>query len=1025
MEQTPQSSPSPQLTFSSLLPSAMALFALMIAFYGGMSYGFYHFGATLPGLGFVIGLIAILLIMIRTTRGFFNKFSGRLNFAVFLIASLGAYFIFLFQTGKYPMGIDLAGGTELTYRLDYTRALENIKNTELARAAAEAKDADSKETQDLKRQVAAATDAKNTASDKAAEVVRKRIDPTGTKGIPVTTLGSNHDRLRIQLPKATTEEVNIIKKAVQTRGHLAFHIDIDDQTIIQSVQHSLKTRKLQLQDGDWYDAHVSPDGLYEERIIRNINKISKGHSDRTIVVRALPDMDGSHIVRASARPDSQSGGGWEINVAFDSAGGVEFGRLTKNNIQKKMAVVLDDIAYLDPVIQDQINNDCRISGNFTEKEAESDASILTAGSLPADIIVDSSIEVGPSLGREQITSGMTAMVIGTSVVILFMLVYYRFSGWIASLCMLLNLPMLLGAMGFFKATLTLPGIAGIVLTLGMAVDANVLIIERLREELARGRNLRQAVSYGFDRAFLTIIDCHSTTLISSIILYYMGTGPVRGFAVSLSVGILTTLFCNLWLNWLIMDWLVSRDALPNLKMMQFFKHTTIDFMGQRRMWMTITGAAAVISLVLFVADQKDLYDVDFTGGTRIQFNFARGKGQDQEQVRRTMSDVEKQLKTQAAELLGKGEASLEVQSIGSAEAGSKTKFQSYTVTTRLTDSSDPKLAAAVSAAINNLKLDLLAAFKGDLEPDPVTATDKNIEVRFTENVPAAEAQKRVTDVLALAAKDPANDPIRPALTALKPLDSKTEPGYIVVELSPVPADPAVREKVMAVIGGAKIEGRADGSISRTDAFGAQVAGEMWWYALWALIFANTAVFIYIWFRFEFSGAWGFGAIVALVHDTVIATGGVVLLHILSPYTGFAMRIDLNIVAALLTITGFSVNDTIVVFDRIREVKHAHPTRGYEEIVNEAVNATLSRTILTSLTVLLADGALLIFGGPTIRGMAYTLLVGFAVGTYSSIFIAAPLMIWWWRKFGAGAGAPPATSAAGSRPKTDAAASPQV
>src|ERR1043165_3893484 len=213
-----------------------------------------------------------------------------------------------------------------------------------------------------------------------------------------------------------------------------------------------------------------------------------------------------------------------------------------------------------------------------------------------------------------------------------------------TLCMLLNLPMLLGMMGFFKATLTLPGIAGIVLTLGMAVDANVLIIERLREELARGRTLKQAVSHGFERAFLTIIDCHMTTLISSVVLYYLGSGPVRGFAVSLSLGILTTLFCNLWLNWIITEWLVTREAVSNLNLMQFFKETQIDFMGSRRMWMTITGSAAAISLALFLyyttvsKDRHEVYDVDFTGGTLVQFNFAKGKGKDDATVKKEIKE---------------------------------------------------------------------------------------------------------------------------------------------------------------------------------------------------------------------------------------------------------------------------------------------------------------------------------------------------------------------------------------------------
>jgi preprotein translocase subunit SecF len=224
-----------------------------------------------------------------------------------------------------------------------------------------------------------------------------------------------------------------------------------------------------------------------------------------------------------------------------------------------------------------------------------------------------------------------------------------------------------------------------------------------------------------------------------------------------------------------------------------------------------------------------------------------------------------------------------------------------------------------------------------------------------------------------------------------------ESGYSVASLTPLPEDPKVCQKIEDAFGLVRLEGRAGGAISRKSSFGSQVAGEMWRDALLALIIANIGVFIYLWFRFEFSGAWGFGAIVALIHDVLIATGAVIVANL----CGWQLLIDLNVVAALLTIVGFSVNDTIVVFDRIREVKAMHPTRELKDIVNEAVNATLSRTILTSLTVLLADVALLALGGPTIRGLAYTLLVGFTVGTYSSIFVASPLMIWWYHRFGGG------------------------
>jgi SecD/SecF fusion protein len=730
-------------------------------------------------------------------------------------------------------------------------------------------------------------------------------------------------------------------------------------------------------------------------------------------------MDGSKVTLATARRSSESVG-FEIGVRFSASGQVDFGNLTAANVGKRMAIMLDGQVHSAPTIQEAIHGECRISGRFDQEEAEKLAGVLTAGSLPAEVKYENEFTVGPTLGQQQIASGMQATVIGTAVVILFMLVYYRMNGAIASLCTDFNILMLLGAMGFFKATLTLPGIAGIVLTLGMSVDANVLILERIREEYQRGRPVRLAVAHGFDRAFLTIIDCNLTTLISGVVLYYLGTGPVRGFAVTLSIGILTTLLCNLWINQIIMEWLVSREALAKLTMMQFFKTTNIDFMGQRRFWITITVSLAALSLAAFLTFSDRLYDVDFKGGTLVQFNFAPGKPQDFEPVKKKvegevadgvkqraekfLADLKAKVQLEAAPATGEASGALQERRIAEIEKSMKTfslapqpfgtpeqgKYRSFTITTSATD----------PGIIEQLEKQLMETFKDKLEPPAIAREGNMLKVRLNAapGLTPEIAQQRVTDAVIEAARDPIHTEIQEPLKALlNNAKAETEGNYIAVSLSPLPPDPNVAQKIENAMGTVKIEGRTSGAISRKSSFGSQVASEMWLGALIALIVANVGVFIYLWFRFEFSGAWGFGAIVALIHDTLIALGGLIAANL----AGFPLLIDLNVVAALLTIIGYSVNDTIVVFDRIREVKGAHPTRPYEEIVNEAVNATLSRTILTSLTVLLADASLLIFGGQTIRGLAWTLLVGFTVGTYSSIFIASPLMVWWYRRFGGG------------------------
>jgi len=1017
-----------------VLVAGLLVFALVMAGFGGLAYGFYQFGATWAGLGFFVGLIALFVVLLRVLRNFFTKHTGRLLFGFGLIAVLGAYFFYLFANNKYPMGIDLAGGTELIYRLDYSQTDRNIETVIRQKIKAQALDPNSKETRDLMNQEQTLEQAKKTAPDKAAEVVRRRVDPTGTKGIPVTTLGSDKERLRIQLPRATDEEVKRIKTAIETQGRLTFHIVTEESQIISETKKSpTKT---------YTDAATKKD--YELKVIKKPKQYSEKEDEfntEDVVIERVPGMDGSKITLAMARRSTETAG-WEIGVRFSAQGQVEFGNMTQANVHKRMAIMLDGVVYSAPTIQEAIHGECRISGRFDEEEAEKLAGVLTAGSLPAEVKYENEFTVGPTLGSEQIRSGMRATVIGTAAVIFFMLIYYRMSGAIASLCTMLTVITLLGAMGFFKATLTLPGIAGIVLTLGMSVDANVLILERMREEMARGRPIRLAVSHGFDRAFLTIIDCQLTTIISGVVLYYLGTGPVRGFAVSLTIGMITTLFCNLWLNWIITEWLVGREAIGKLNMMQFFKTTNIDFMGQRRFWITATVSLAVLSIVGFVylSERGALYDVDFKGGTLVQFNFAPGKPQDFNTVKdKVEGEVAKgveararkfldDLKAQVAEVqpeatpTARGEASsaLQEQRVAEIEKSMKTfslapqpfgtpeqeqgkyKYKSFTITTSATD---PGIIALLEQQLQD-------SFKDELEPPAISRAGQTLKIRLNA-VPGLKetmAKDRLEQAVIEAARDPLHAEVQEPLKALLgSITTATEGNYIVATVSGLPSDPKLAGQIEQAMGTVKIEGRTSGAISRKSSFGSQVASQMWASALIALIAANIGVFIYLWFRFEFSGAWGFGAIVALIHDTIIATGGLIAANL----AGFPLLIDLNVVAALLTIIGFSVNDTIVVFDRIREVKAAHPTRPYEEIVNEAVNATLSRTILTSLTVLLADISLLIFGGPTIRGLAWTLLVGFTVGTYSSIFIASPLMIWWYRRFGGGQAPVPVST---SRPQ---------
>lgn len=1011
----------------------------------------------------VLGIILAGPLLSRAYRGLFADYTGKMVFIMGLCGVMGGYFWFMVGNNIYPMGIDLAGGTELIYRLEYRDLERRISDAQkrlnyLQGHSGETDDQTKKpiDKQMVDRQTLMLHDleeSKTSAPDRATEVVRKRVDPTGTKGIPITKFGE--DRIRIQLPKASPEDVDRIKRAILTQGRLSFHSVSEDAEIIDKTKRSPNKEwgeyvYKEIWELDPYD----PQG----------RKIKKGE----VVLFRTPEMEGSGITSAYASRSEQ--GGYKIQLHFDAAAAARFEEVSGRFLHKRLAIVLDGTCYLAPTIQSQISDQCQITGSFTKEQAEEISGVLTSGSLPAEVVMDSEFVVGPTLGHEQIDSGIFATLIGAGAVAAFMFLYYRTAGFISIINLGVLLSVMLGALGFFKATMTLPGIAGILLNLGMAVDANVLIYERLREELARGRNMRQAVSMGFDRAFVVILDSQLTTLISGVILYWIGTGPVRGFAVTLSIGVLVTLFSNVWVCHQIFLWLVSKDALESLAMMQFFKVTNIDFMGQRKKWMGLSAVAILAAIVGFIylgPVQQKIYDVDFTGGTLVQFNFSPKLEPTDEEVKAAVEkELRPHLRTRVEEIVKKlkeleasgktgaelkaivakelpsidrasfgmltelnkkqlddeleslesvlknyEESEFTAQSFGVPVDAAKGRYRSFTLTTRFTD----------HAVVQALDEELHKLFGAKMEPPSVETAENGLRLRIApeaQEVSEAAVQKTIMDQISSLSALRENEELRPQLSVLK-VSGEQQETYgndykrPFVMLSPLPVDSAKREKLVEVLATTKftyekdktkIELRAEGPISRKSTFGPQVALEMFLSAIFAVLASLLAIFAYVWFRFEFSPAWGFGALMATLHDPLLCVGAACLVTA----TGFfPVLLNLDIIAAILTVIGYSVNDTIVVFDRIREVKTAHPTRDLGEIINEAVNATLSRTVLTSLTALITMVALLVFGGPTIRDLAFTLTVGIVVGTYSSIFIASPLMLWWVRTYGAGRTAAPA------------------
>ncbi len=610
------------------------------------------------------------------------------------------------------------------------------------------------------------------------------------------------------------------------------------------------------------------------------------HLERVFYVKAHHELDGKSVVRAYVVPDEI--GRPYVAMNFNDEGGKIFGRVTSANVGRQLAIVLDGELYSAPVIQDAITGGrAQITGQFTYPEALQLANVLE-NPLEAPVQIVEERGVDPSLGRDSIQSGIRAALIGSVAVVVFMAVYYLAAGVVADLALLLNILILVGVLAMFKFTLTLPGIAGIVLTIGMAVDANVLIYERVREELAANKPLRAAIAAGYRRAFIVIFDSNFTTILTAIILIWMGSGPVKGFGVTLTIGLLANLFAAVFVTRLIFEWLVAKGWMKSFKMLHVFRHLPrVNFLGVWKLAFGISWALIIAGMISFVcrggidhfvpntdAGSKFVeklhkvfprvgsyvYGIDFSGGDTVTLNFVQRE--DPDKIRASL------------ERAGFTEAYIQY------ERGAKDEVLS-------------------------LKL-------------PEKTADKVVE-NLQKDFPEARFNKV---------------------------------GF---------------ESVGPVVG-----------------------KELLKQALWAVVVSLVAIMIYVAFRFgEFS--YGLGALVSLIHDVLMTIGWFCL-------TG--RTFSMPVVAAILTLIGYSINDTIVVFDRIRENKKLSGGRlNYVDLINSSVNQTLSRTILTAGTVFLCAIALYVFGGRVINDFAFCFTVGVLTGTYSSIYIASPCVLWYHRKEG--------------------------
>jgi len=688
------------------------------------------------------------------------------------------------------------------------------------------------------------------ALDQASAVIRKRLDALGTREISIQPEGV--DRLRIQIPGLEGAAVATTRHDISQVAKLEFQlVPTNADEILQRA--AANGGKLPFEFAQDYE------------ILPQVEQDKDGKEVTTMqVVAKKIEMSGKHVARAYRSIEQM--GDSVVNLEFDSEGRQQFADITGANVGRQLAIVLDNVVKSAPVLRVKIADGHAVisGGNMSALECEELASVLE-NPLENPIKMLSENSVDASLGADSIRTGLHAGVIALLLVISFMVIYYRVSGMIAVLALAVNLVLLFGLLAQFHFTLTLPGIAGIVLTIGMAVDANVLIYERVRDELATGKPARSAIDIGFEKAFSAIFDSNVTTLIPAVVLAYLGTGPLRGFAVTLVLGIVANLFAALVVTRNAYDWILSRTEKPNLSMMQFIKSPRFDFLKYRGLGLVLSLIILGIGAATVGVRGVSLLGVDFKGGDEV----------------------------------------------------------------RMTYQQPVEIGKLRDVLIKNGFKDIV------LQPSPLTH----------------------------------------ALLVQTEQEQGTKAAQLLKQTFPEAGFDA-------------------GSVSN---IGGQVGNEMKQKAITALIFGLLGILIYAAIRFEWSYA--VAAAIGQLHDVLIA---------LSVMAALGSELTLPLVGAFLTIAGYSINDKIVVFDRIREGARLREKGSFYEVINRSLNLTLARTILTGSTCLLATGALIVFGGPVIHDFSLAMFIGIMSGIYSSHFIS-PGLAWWLGRNGAAAhaSAPPA------------------
>ncbi len=725
------------------------------------------------------------------------------NLKIRLLVAIGviaASLYFALPLGKkINLGLDLKGGIHLIMKVD-TEKLDE--------------------------------EAKKDAVPRAIEILRNRIDQLGVAEPVIQRQGET--QILVQLPGITDREK--AKELIGTVAQLEFCLVNEDPNLLNEA----------------LSTETNPPGYLLKQI--------KGKPD-FILVAEKPALTGDTIANAMVDFNSAAFGEPQISFTLNGEGAKTFARLTRAHVNDRLAILLDGEVLSAPNISEPIlSGRGVITGQFTVEEASLLALALRSGSLPAPMHVEEERTIGPLLGLDSIRAGVTASVFGGIAVLIFMLIFYLKAGIISDIVLLCNLVIIVGVMGALnfllpgsKVTLTLPGIAGIILTMGMAVDANILINERIREELVNGRPMHAAISSGFGKAFSAILDSNLTTLIAAFMLFQFGSGPIKGFAVTLTIGLLSSLFSAIFINRTLFQLLSEMKLLKTLPMIQTFRNINIDFVSKRYFALALSVILIVIGLFNFFQKKDTAYGIDFAGGQVQEYRF------------------QKPVQAQALRDIFKANG------------------------------------------IHDLVIQGFDKHPEDIIIRSAKDTDKEVIKVFKEQM--------------------ADNPFE---------------------------------------------------IMRIEAVGPVVGKDLRKRAVSAVVFALVGILIYVGFRFHHFDFATTG-VIALLHDVVITVGFLAIL---------GRQIDLLVITALLTIAGYSINDTIVIYDRVRENMPKLKKAKFRDVLNTSINQTLSRTILTTATTLMTVISIYLFGGETLNTFALSLIIGFVAGTYSTIFIAVPLVLTW-------------------------------